>query len=520
MKIRKIKLQNFKKFRSYEINVNDGLNILIGDNESGKSTILQAIDIVLNASSRKLETIGLDRIITKEVIEEFNINKSYEKLPELYIELYFDDTIEMSLEGKYNSDKIEAYGLSLKCKPNDDYSFEIKSIIESDSNSFPFEFYSISFTTFGGEPYNYYRSKHYLRHLFIDNTSVNTEYATNEYIKNIYSLLTSNITQIELQNKYREYKNNYIKNEFKIVNEKMDDGLSFSVKSGLKYSLETDLTIHEDGVPLEDRGKGKQCSIKTQFALNKQKENIDIILLEEPENHLSHISMHKLIKLIEQSASQIFISTHNDQICNRLDLENAFYLSSENAHNPISLNHLSNDARKYFMKSTNTNLLEFVLSKKVILVEGNAEYILFPTLAKQAGHSPLSEDHIHVISVGGISFKHFLELSKILNIKTSVIRDNDGLSKDECEAIYSDYTSETIKVFCDDNRKRSTFEICLYLDNKTICDTLFTNSHIKNTPQNYMLKNKTEAAFRLTEQEADNIRTPAYINEAIQWLKN
>lgn len=45
MKITRIKLHNFKRFKDIEVSVDPIINIFIGDNESGKSSILQAIDI-------------------------------------------------------------------------------------------------------------------------------------------------------------------------------------------------------------------------------------------------------------------------------------------------------------------------------------------------------------------------------------------------------------------------------------------------------------------------------------------
>ena len=48
MAIEKVIIQNFKKFKNpFEIKFNENINLLVGDNESGKSTILEAIHVAL-----------------------------------------------------------------------------------------------------------------------------------------------------------------------------------------------------------------------------------------------------------------------------------------------------------------------------------------------------------------------------------------------------------------------------------------------------------------------------------------
>ncbi|WP_144243553.1 AAA family ATPase [Azospirillum argentinense] len=48
MKIKKVKIKNFKCYAGmFEIPLNDGVNIIVGCNESGKSTILEAIHLAL-----------------------------------------------------------------------------------------------------------------------------------------------------------------------------------------------------------------------------------------------------------------------------------------------------------------------------------------------------------------------------------------------------------------------------------------------------------------------------------------
>ena len=47
MRIKKIYIKNFKSFRKLELDLNFGVNILVGNNEAGKSTILEAIHLAL-----------------------------------------------------------------------------------------------------------------------------------------------------------------------------------------------------------------------------------------------------------------------------------------------------------------------------------------------------------------------------------------------------------------------------------------------------------------------------------------
>ena len=69
--LQRIKLQNFKRFTTFDANLDGTLNLLIGDNESGKSTILLALDLVLGGNRGKIEAIGLESLFSTEAIGLF-----------------------------------------------------------------------------------------------------------------------------------------------------------------------------------------------------------------------------------------------------------------------------------------------------------------------------------------------------------------------------------------------------------------------------------------------------------------
>lgn len=511
---------NFKRFRNYTIEPNNRINILVGDNETGKSTVLEAIDLVSNGSIKAIDTIGLDALLNIEAVKDFNEGpKSYETLPKLIIELYIDgDNLSHELKGTNNSDQYNTFGIRLVCEPNDDYRSEIIEFISSSDNCFPYEFYSIQFTSFAGIPYTSYKKK--VRSVLIDSTKMNTDYATSDFIKRMYNQYTeTSIKERALhKSQFRLMKNSFDSQVMNELNGRVpaEKGYAFGLKQGGATDFEKNLMIYEDNISVSQKGTGKQIFIKTDFALDRIGENNDIVLIEEPENHLSHNNLRKLIHLVANTQKgQLFITTHSSLISARLEIKNLIILQSVGLGKPVTLKDLSDDTAKYFMKSPPAGIIEYSLSNKTILVEGPSEYMLMDLLYyKVTGHHPDS-DGIQIIDIRGLSFKRYLEIAHLLHNKVAVITDNDGDIQNNIIKKYSEYDSDdNIAVFYHEDTAQTTFEIVFYGCNKDLCDSLFGNNALE-----YMLHNKTEAAYRII-MEDEQVTIPEYIESAITWIKD
>lgn len=516
----KLKLANFKKFKELEVGFQEGINTIIGDNESGKSTILQAIELVSKASRNRVETLGFESLINKDVCYDFIQleNKSYNELPEIHVELFLNEDIKSELSGKHNTDGIETVGLHMAILPNESLIKEINQVIAQNPHSFPYEFYTVNFFTFSGEAYTGY--SRYLPTITIDSSKISSEYASKEYTKTVYNSAITDVKNVQLKNRYRQHKEDFTLNDLSNINSSLQGSFTFAIRSNSKSNLETDIGLIQDNVPIEEKGKGQQCFIKTEFVLSQNiQRKIDVLLLEEPENHLSHTNMKRLVSRIAQSdQNQVIITTHSSLISSRLDLRKAKLLNSI-SENIGTLADIPKDTAKFFIKAPDNNILEFILSSKVILVEGDAEYMLFETLYKSLNRS-IEEDNLHIISVDGLSFKRYLDLAKILKIKVAVIRDNDGDIQQNCIVNYKKYNEDNIQIFFDEDEDRSTFEICIYQDNKAICDEVFTGLK-KNNPLEFMLANKADSAFRIAnkcDEKNLKLNVPEYIKEAIKWI--
>lgn len=517
--ITKIRLINFRRFRDYTVTPNEKINILVGDNEVGKSSILEAIDLVASGNLRRVESIGLDRLINIEAVKEFNLGRrTFDNLPILRVELYLSgDNFDFMICGKNNMDGIECDGIRLVCEPNPDYRTEIASVLSAELSYFPYDYYSIRFSTFMDEGYTGYKKK--IRSILIDSSTMNSEYATTDFVRRMYMRYTEQDVKERASHKssYRQMRTSFQMDSLKALNDRVpaDKHYMFGLKSGTAMEFESDLMIYEDEIGIDSKGTGKQIFIKTDFALERFGENVDIILVEEPENHLSPVNLRKLIQRVSETQSgQLFITTHNSLISTRLELKNLLIMHINGTDKPIMLKDLSDDTAKYFMKAPPASIIEFALAKKAILVEGPSEYMLMEKFYEEcAGCSPES-DGVHIIDVRGLSFKRYLDIAKLTGCKVAVITDNDTDHHKHCVDKYKDYVSNAnIEIFYEADDTKRTFEVVLYGDNSTLCDALFDSPAV-----DYMLKNKTEAAYVLLSQE-DQIVVPDYVKRGITWIR-
>lgn len=72
MYISKIKIKGFRNFKENEILFKDGINVIIGHNNAGKSNVLKAISLVIDTHSpKRLDIHDFNKHVT---IEELKAN--------------------------------------------------------------------------------------------------------------------------------------------------------------------------------------------------------------------------------------------------------------------------------------------------------------------------------------------------------------------------------------------------------------------------------------------------------------
>ena len=525
--ISRIILQNFKRYKRVDFICNSDINIFVGENGAGKSTLLYAIGLVLSGSHSLIERSSLANIFNQEAILEFMSTKDIKQLPEVIIEIFFDEinteiSSNFNLEGKHNSQNIKAFGLSLKITPNQDYITEMNSVL-NDSNwtVFPFEFYRVEFLTFSGKSYSSYNKPYKFIHSIVNTSLIDTQQEIQKRIHEVYLDNISAENRAKVNHQYRINSLNFLHTLRKDELLK-ENGSEFQLHfDESENSFRDSISAVKNGVDVKNLGQGEKVLLGVENAYSHLKETVKILLIEEPENHLSFQNLQKLVNMLSSNTGvQVFIGTHSNMIASRLGVDNLHFLDNGQIS---KLEGLNRDTIRFFQKSTNQNLLNFSLGKKIILVEGNAEYILMEKFFEMI-HSKKPEDlNVSIISVDGLSFERYLEIAAcFVDKKVVVITDNDSDYAGNVQSKYSSYQQfQNIKVSSDLDNDNQTFEICIYKNNKALLDSSgLTKS---KDLQGYMLREKAEFALRLLEHlETDNISEkfiiPNYIKEAIEWI--
>ena len=159
MFIYKILIENFKCFEGrFSLDLNKGLNILVGDNEAGKSSILEAIHLALSGwiYGRYLKNELTQSLFNSQIIQKYlNSIKSDDPLPppQILIELFFEienDSLKALFEGNGNSLKQPACGIQFKISFNEKYQGEYGILLENrdEIKSLPIEYYDFSWSSF------------------------------------------------------------------------------------------------------------------------------------------------------------------------------------------------------------------------------------------------------------------------------------------------------------------------------------------------------------------------------------
>lgn len=534
MKIDKLKICNYKLFKNITITMNKDMNIFVGENDSGKTTILEALSMVLTgkinggsiASRLNLDWFNLG--VRQEFIEGITCGKTSVP-PTIEFEVYFDALNEKDISikryrGTNNSLHEDTEGVKLEIVFDPQYSSTYKELVKAKKvQDIPIEYYKVNFRSFANP--DFYVQTTSKKVACIDATRKDYGSALNCFVAGSLNEYLTESDMTNLRHAYRANRHEFMSNQaVTALNEKLQDSHSFNGKTvtiNLRENgideWKADMAISLDGIPLDNNGLGTQNMFKSEVFLT-QNTDVDILIIEEPENNLSYSNMSVLIsKLSQNEDKQIFISTHSSFVANKLGLQ---FLHLVGNCKTIPFNALKEETYNYFLKLPGYNTLRILLANQAILVEGPAdELIIQRAYIDNYGKQPI-ENGIDIITVDSLAFQRYCELAALIGKKLTIVTDNDGDSKSVIQR-YQKY-GDLVNLCVEENDNLNTLEPSVLEVNmknfsefkKIIYHGLNVEKRDKDSINQFMQKNKTEWSMRVfTSQQT--IVYPEYILRAI-----
>lgn len=551
MYIKELRVFGFKRFSKLQVEFSPGINIVVGDNDAGKSTLLEAITAVLDGQYRGA---SLARNLSEDLFNAKNVATYIKdvrsgtscKPPEILIEAVFGGSDQEELlalyEGDANSNGTKDSGISLRIALDiDSFAEEYQEFVDSkECFGLPIEYYSCSWTTFARKTIRPAGIKFNASligggHAF---AWANSKAVVSRIARNVLELSD----QIVISQAHRQMRSDFSANEkVQQINDKISEKVESLTRKTVTLGFEADtVSSWENGIvtklediPFSNVGDGTKSIITAELALSKSKDRQkDVILLEEPENHLSHTRLSMFLDDVKERCKnmQLVVTTHSSFVANKLELKNLILLNGDES---TSFADLQEDTSRFFMKAPGYKTLRVLLCKVSILVEGDAdELVVQRAYLDSYGRLPI-QDGIDVISVG-TTFLRFLEIAQKTGKDTVVVTDNDG-NVEALQSKYRDYP------FIDSSEATNAHQVISYdkdyltkgkaekVNYNTLEPEIYESAGVEMLTKilgrsasnrdeilKYMENNKTEVALKIFEAE-EEITYPNYIVRAIDW---
>lgn len=462
MYLSSLKIKNFRCFdgNGHSITFKKGLNVLVGENDSGKSTIIDAIKLVLGTTDMNWYRVEREDFYKEDTTLEIEIVCKFEDLN--------DDEKGAFLECLSYEDeekRIPSLYLYWRCKYLTSFKpprpvTNLSTGVDGNNVAPSVEARELLRTTYLRALRDSYSEMQAGKHsrlaqimqhvsaidsgddVYVDGNDIhnlsiagiaelsNTLLSSHSALEQINDEMTAILQQKML------LKGDNVKTRLEVA------GANASkIKKQMALLEKLDLAVDKGASDMSGRaglGTSNIMSMACELLLHKEatKENRScFLLIEEPEAHIHAQRQLKLIQSLETEAEtgsrQTIITTHAPLLASVVKLSNIVIVKSGEAFS-LAEEHtkLEKDDYLYLEKYLDATKANLFFAKNVIIVEGPGEALLLPTVSKLLGYS-FTDYGTSLVDVRSTGLRRYARIfqredeSKQLDIKVACVTDRD-----------------------------------------------------------------------------------------------